>query len=204
MHVHFYTSHRLNHGASPKESSDAQRKKIPRLSKEALRHLKFINSFLCDFFFNFWTEDSLKKYFSVAFSSGNDESAIREEQMAGGGLCRSQRAIVTVQRLSPLFLPGAHFNSPMRLEPTFAHGAFSACHSNKRCPHSTRQRSSGRSDAVIFNLPKGMSLLYFYFFNIYWSIVDLQHRVSFRYTAQWISLVYLYTFIPSFPDSFPI
>lgn len=46
--------------------------------------------------------------------------------------------------------------------------------------------------------------LFFIFINIYWSTVDLQHRVSFRYTAQWISLVYLYTFIPSFPDSFPI
>ena len=156
------------------------------------------------FFLIFELRIHWRNIFSVAFSSGNDESAIWEEQMAGGGLCRSQRALVTAQRLSPLFLPGAHFSSPMHLKPTFAHSAFSACHSNKRCPRSTRQRSPGRSDGVIFNLPKGMSLLHFYFFNIYWSIVDLQHRVSFRYTAQWISLVYLYTFIPSFPGSFPI
>lgn len=197
-HTGWITGPRQRNHLTPKERKfhACQRKPLP---------LKIYQVFFVIFFFLiFELRIHWRNIFSVAFSSGNDESAIREEQMAGGGLCRSQRAIVTVQRLSPLFLPGAHFNSPMLLEPTFAQGAFSACHSNKRCPHSTRQRSSGRSDAVIFNLPEGMSLLYFYFFNIYWSIVDLQHRVSFRYTAQWISLVYLYTFIPSFPDSLPI
>ena len=40
------------------------------------------------------------------------------------------------------------------------------------------------------------------FQNFYWSIVDLQCYVSFRYTAKWIN--YTYTCIHSFVDSFPV
>ena len=39
-----------------------------------------------------------------------------------------------------------------------------------------------------------------FFFNFYWSIVDLQCCVSFSCTAKWIN----YTYIHSFLDSFPI
>ena len=41
-----------------------------------------------------------------------------------------------------------------------------------------------------------------FFFNFYWSIVDLQCCVSFRCTAKWI--IYTYAYIHSFLDSFPI
>ena len=44
------------------------KKENSRLSKEALRPLKFINRFLCVFFF--WTEDSLKKYLLCGFFFG--------------------------------------------------------------------------------------------------------------------------------------
>lgn len=44
----------------------------------------------------------MKKYLLCGFFFGNDESAIREETDGRGGLCRSQRAIVTVQRLPPI------------------------------------------------------------------------------------------------------
>ena len=46
------------------------------------------------------------------------------------------------------------------------------------------------------------SLSDFFFFNFYWSIVDLQCCVNFRCTAKWIS--YTYTSIHSFLDSFPM
>ena len=46
------------------------------------------------------------------------------------------------------------------------------------------------------------SFLFFFFYNSYWSVVDLQCCVSFRCTAKWIS--YTYTYIHSFLDSFPI
>ena len=46
------------------------------------------------------------------------------------------------------------------------------------------------------------SVIKYIFFNSYWSIVDLQCWVSFRYTAKWIS--YTYTYIYSFLDHFPI
>lgn len=98
MHARFCTSYRVNHGASPKESSDPQRKKIPCLSKEAPHPLKFINSFLCDFFFFFFElRIHWRNIFSVAFLWEVMNRAIREEQMARGRLCRSQRAVVTVQ-----------------------------------------------------------------------------------------------------------
>ena len=40
-----------------------------------------------------------------------------------------------------------------------------------------------------------------FFFNFYWSTVDLQYCITFCYTAQWISCTctYIYTFLDSFP-----
>ena len=45
-------------------------------------------------------------------------------------------------------------------------------------------------------------LIFNLIFILYWSIVDLQCCVSFRYTANGFS--YTYTYIHSFSDSFPI
>ena len=50
--------------------------------------------------------------------------------------------------------------------------------------------------------PMSIFLSFFFLKNFYWSIVDLQCCVSFRYTAKWIS--YTYTYIHSVLDSFPI
>ena len=166
MHARFCTSYRVNHGASPKESSDPQRKKIPCLSKEAPHPLKFINSFLCDsFFFFFELRIHWRNIFSVAFSSGSDESG-----HSGGTDGRGRIMSVSKSRRHcsnkdghRYSCHGALFNSRVHLKPTFAHGIFSVFHSNTRCPRSTRQRTSGSCDAVIFLLPKGISL-YFYFF----------------------------------------
>ena len=72
------------------------KKENSRLSKEALRPLKFINRFLCVFFFLNW--GFIEEISSLwLFLREVMNLAIREEQTAGGGLCRSQRAVVTVQ-----------------------------------------------------------------------------------------------------------
>ena len=140
------------------------KKENSRLSKEALRPLKFINGFLCGFFF-FELRIHWRNTFSVAFSSGSDESG-----HSGGTDGRGRIMSVSKSRRHcsnkdghRYSCHGALFNSRVHLKPTFAHGIFSAFHSNTRCPRSTRQRTSGSCDAVIFLLPKGISLLFLFF-----------------------------------------
>ena len=118
---------------------------------------------LCFFFFELWIH--WRNIFSVAFSSGSDESG-----HSGGTDGRGRIMSVSKSRRHcsnkdghRYSCHGALFNSRVHLKPTFAHGIFSAFHSNTQCPRSTRQRTSGSCDAVIFLLPKGISL-YFYFF----------------------------------------
>ena len=99
---------------------------------------------------------------------------------------------------------GALFNLQVHLKPTFAHGVFSAFHSNKRCsPHSTRQHTSGRSDAVNFLLPKGMSLL-FLFFLIFIGVQWIYNMVLVSAIQQSESVLYIYIHLfPLFQIHFP-
>ena len=99
---------------------------------------------------------------------------------------------------------GALFNLRVHLKPTFAHGVFSAFHSNKRCsPHSTRQHTSGRSDAVNLLLPKGMSLLYFYFL-IFIGVQLIYNIVLVSAIQQSESVLYIYIHLfPPFQIDFP-
>ena len=44
------------------------------------------------------------------------------------------------------------------------------------------------------SIVKGSAAFHFFKFIFYWSIVDLQWHVSFRYTAKWFSYIYIYIF----------